>query len=140
MTVSAEDRARREAIVLEHIAAENRQDVEGTLETFARPHYDIVPAGEVADGAEAVREMLQGLFTGFPDFSVGTRKMHHADDAVIVEAELSGTHRGPWAGLEPTGRTMAVRLACVFAFEGTDLVSEALYFDIGTVMRQLGAI
>lgn len=139
MMVSAEDRARREEIVSEHIAAENRRDVEATVQTFARPFYDVVPAGNVADGAEAVREMLQGLFTGFPDFSVETRKLHHADDAVIVEAEIRGTHEGPWAGLEPTGKRMSVRLACVFDFEGTDLVGETLYFDIGTVMHQLGA-
>ncbi len=28
--------------------------------------------------------------------------MHHADDAVIVEFNLMGTHRGPLRGIAPT--------------------------------------
>ncbi len=138
--VSADVRTRRDAIVADHIAAENRRDVAATLATFRRPRYEVVPAGDIADGPEAVRGMLEDLFTGFPDFCAKTLHTHHADDAVIVEVEVSGTHRGPWAGLPPTGRPMIVRMACIFSFEGTDLVGETLYFDIGTMMRQLGAM
>ena len=34
-------RERREAIILEHIDAENRHDVEGTIATFHRPRYEV---------------------------------------------------------------------------------------------------
>jgi SnoaL-like polyketide cyclase len=35
--------------------------------------------------------------------------LHHADDAVIVEAMLYGTHLGPFRGLPPTGREFEMR-------------------------------
>lgn len=143
MTVSEENRARREKLVSDHIAAENRQDVESTIATFQQPsqaRYDVVPSGEIAEGAESVRRMLQGIFAGFPDFNAKRLRTHHAEDAVIVEVEVTGTHQGFWAGLQPTGKRMSVRMAAIFSFEGTDLVGETLYFDTATIMKQLGAL
>jgi hypothetical protein len=57
-------RDRREALVLEHIAAENRHDVEATIATFHSPRYEV--NGQPSDGEDAVRELLQGLMEGFP--------------------------------------------------------------------------
>jgi hypothetical protein len=41
---------------------------------------------------------------------------------------------------EPTGRKMDVTVACVFEFEEDRLVCEKVYFDMATVMRQLGKL
>ena len=54
-------RARREAKIQEHIAAENRFDVEATLATMHEAHYDVVPWGLVVDGRDNVREFLERL-------------------------------------------------------------------------------
>jgi len=59
-------RQRREAIVRQHAEAENRHDVEATIATFHHPRYEF--NGKTIDGAEAVRELLQGFMNGFPDF------------------------------------------------------------------------
>ncbi len=65
--------------------------------------------------------------------------MYHADDAVIIEAMLYGTHLGSFRGLPPTGRQFEMRFLAIFDFEGeTDLVCERVYFDSATVLRQLG--
>ena len=45
-----------------------------------------------------MRDLLQRLMTGFPDFHAEGEKFHHADDAVIVEARVTGTHTGEFAG------------------------------------------
>src|ERR671925_1415930 len=89
-------RERREAIALEHVAAENRHDVEATIATFDRPRYEI--NGEPSEGEAAVRELLQGLMDGFPDFHAEVEKLHHADEAVFGEARITGTHNGTFAG------------------------------------------
>ena len=49
---------------MEHVAAENRHDVEATIATFHRPRYEV--NGEPSEGEAAVRELLQGLMEGFP--------------------------------------------------------------------------
>ena len=64
--------------------------------------------------------------------------LHHADDAVIVEAMLYGTHEGPYRGLPPTGREFEMRFCAIFDFEEDRLMCERVYFDANTVLRQLG--
>jgi len=132
-------RQRREAIVMEHGLAESVCDVERTLATFHYPRYDVKPLGEPADGEAAVRAMLTELFTAFPDFTVQVVQLYHADDAVILETILSGTQQGPFAGLAPTGRKMAVELCCIFEFEEDRMINEKVYFDLAKVIRQLQA-
>jgi hypothetical protein len=71
-------RARREAIVREHMESENAHDFDTTIATFR----------------------------------------HHADDAVIVEFDLLGTHLGPLRALPPTGRAFRCRMSAHFVFDG----------------------
>jgi steroid delta-isomerase-like uncharacterized protein len=131
-------RERRQAIVLEHVAAENRHDVEGTIATFDRPRYEV--NGELSDGETAVRDLLHELMAGFPDIHGEVQKLHHADDAVIGEVRMSGTHNGQWAGIPATGRRVDFSLACIFDFERDGLVCEKVYFDVATILGQLGIL
>jgi steroid delta-isomerase-like uncharacterized protein len=131
-------RESREATVREHIEAENRHDVEATIATFDRPRYEV--NGEESDGESAVRDLLGELMAAFPDFLVEPARIHHADDAVIGEGRVTGTHRGPFGGIPPTGRRIDYPAVAIFEFEEDRLVCEKLYFDNATVLRQLGAL
>lgn len=138
-TTTLDLRARREAIVRAHAEAENRQDVEATLRTFHEPRYEVVPLGAPTDGAGDVRDLLTGLFAGFPDFRAEIERLHHGDNAVTAEVRMRGTHRGPWAGIPATGRRIDVPTLCLFLFDHDRLTCEKVYFDMATLMRQLGA-
>jgi steroid delta-isomerase-like uncharacterized protein len=131
-------RARREAVVREHMESENRQDFEATLRTFAHPRYELVATGQVFDGEEEVRQYYAASRAAFPDQRNQNVTLHHADDAVIVEFDLLGTHQGPFLGAAPTGREFTCRMAAVFQFEGERIVCERVYFDAATILRQLG--
>lgn len=131
-------RAEREAIVTEHVAAENRRDVAGTVATFAAPRYEVIPTGEVIEGAEAVSAMLDETMRAFPDLTITTHATHHADDAVLVEVTFEGTHLGSWRGLPATRRRISYRMCNVFVFDGDQLLCERLYFDMATALRQVG--
>lgn len=112
-------------------------DVDAMIATFHRPRYQVVPMDVVSDGEAAVRELIGGLVGGFPDLRCEPIVIHHADEAVIVEARLTGTHRNEWAGLTPRGRCMDLPIACVFDFDDDRLVNETVYFDFATLQRQL---
>jgi predicted ester cyclase len=84
--------------------------------------------------------LLGGLFEAFPDFHVATLKTHYSEEAVIEEYEMTGTHRGVWAGIAPTGRSIKLRLLGLFRFEKDRLMSETVYFDHATLLRQIGAL
>ena len=133
-------RARREAVVREHMESENRQEFDVTLRTFAHPRYELIATGEVYDGEEAVRGYYAASRAAFPDQRNEVRAMHHADDAVVVEFDLMGTHRGPLRGIPPTGREFTCRMVALFRFEGDRIVCERVYFDSATILGQLGII
>lgn len=136
--MSSDLRTSREAVVREHMESENRRDFEATLRTFAHPRYELVATGQVFDGADAVREYYAASRGAFPDQRNVVHALHHADDAVIVEFDLLGTHHGEFLGTPPTGRTFTCRMAAVFLFAGDRIVCERVYFDAATILRQLG--
>jgi steroid delta-isomerase-like uncharacterized protein len=131
-------RARREAIVREHMESENRHDFDTTIGTFSHPRYEIVPTGDVYDGEEQVRRYFAETRTAFPDQRNELLSLRHADDAVIVEFDLLGTHLGPLRGLPATGRSFRARVTAFFIFDLDRIVCERVYFDQATIMRQLG--
>jgi len=138
MAVDAELRRKREELVIEHMETENRHEYEATIETFDHPRYELVGTGEVFDGPEEVARYFQETRTAFPDQRNELVSLHHADDAVIVEANLYGTHEGSLRNLPPTGRKFEMRFCAVFVFEEDRLVCERVYFDSNTILRQLG--
>ncbi len=138
MTVTTELRDKREALVIEHMETENQHDYDATIETFDHPRYELIGTGDVYDGPEEVAAYFEETRSAFPDQENELISLHHADDAVIVEAWVRGTHLGAYRGLPPTGRRWEMRFAAVFVFEEDRLVCERVYFDAGTVLRQLG--
>lgn len=133
-------RVNREAVVREHMESENRHDFDTTIGTFDHPRYEIVPTGDVFDGEEEVRRYFDESRTAFPDQRNTLIEMHHADDSIVVEFDLEGTHLGSFRGLPPTGRAFTCRTLAIFVFAGgTDrIVCERVYFDTATILRQLG--
>jgi steroid delta-isomerase-like uncharacterized protein len=135
---SAELRVRRETIVREHMESENHHDFDTTIGTFSHPRYEIVPTGDVYDGEQQVRAYFAETRAAFPDQRNELISLRHADDAVIVEFDLLGTHLGPLRSLPPTGRAFRARMTAFFIFDDQKIVCERVYFDQASIMRQLG--
>ena len=139
MPPSAAVRRKRESLVREHMESENRHEFDLTLDTFEHPRYELVGTDEVYDGPEEVAAYYEQTRRAFPDQRNELLALHHADDAVLVEAVVRGTHKGPLQSLPPTGREFELPILAIFVFEGDDnLVCERVYFDQMTVLRQLG--
>lgn len=72
-----------------------------------------------------------------PDLEIEGQRRYVADDAILVEVRIRGTHLGRWRGLPATGRRIEFPLWGVYT--GNDrLAGEKIYYDRGTVLRQLG--
>jgi steroid delta-isomerase-like uncharacterized protein len=130
-------RRRREALVRAHMDAENRLDTEAAIATFTRPRYELIGTHRVYVGVDEVRQYFKESRAIFPDQRNELIALHHADDAVVAEFWLMGTHLGPIEGIEATGRAFRCRMCALFLFEGDGLVGERVYFDAGTIARQL---
>ena len=130
-------RARREAVLLALMAAQNRSDIPGVIDTSStRASSWSAPAvsttAPTRSGAICARSRI-----AFPDQHYDLIATHHAEEAVICEVWMSGTHRGAIHGFEPTGKSFRTRIASFFLFEGTDLVCQRIYYDARGIVRQL---
>jgi predicted ester cyclase len=132
-------RQRREVLVREHMESENRHEFDVTLGTFDHPRYEIIPTGEVYDGPEQVAEYFRSSRAAFPDQRNENAVLYHADDAVIVEFDLLGTHEGELRGIAPTGRSFRCPVVAFFLFApgGERIICERVYFDQATIAQQL---
>jgi steroid delta-isomerase-like uncharacterized protein len=131
-------RDKREKLVIEHMESENRHEFDVTMDTFDHPRYELIATGDVFDGEIEVDRYFEETRTAFPDQRNELIALHHSDDAVIVEAMLYGTHRGSFRGLPATGRKFEMQFCAMFLFEEDRLMCERVYFDAGTILRQLG--
>jgi len=130
----------RIALVDQHIRFENEHNLEGVLSTFGdTAQYDDEPWGEHYEGRNGVRLFYQQLMNALPDLKIEVQRQHVTDDAIVVEVMIRGTHLGSWRGLPATGRRVDLPLCGVYTFDAHDqLAGEKIYYDRGTVLRQLG--
>jgi len=133
-------RSARISIVEQHIRLENQHDLEGVLRTFGdTARYDDEAWGEHYKGADGVRVFYEQIMKALPDLEIEVVRRHVTDDAVLLEVMIRGTHFGEWRGLPATGRRVEFPLCAVYTFDSDDrLAGEKIYYDRGTVLRQLG--
>jgi steroid delta-isomerase-like uncharacterized protein len=126
----------------EHVRQENRHDLDALLATFgSHALYEDGPWSERHEGIAAVREYYASLFRAAPDVHIEVKNRHVADDAIVLEVMISGTHLGPWRGLPATGRHLEFPLCAIFTFDENDrMLGERIYYDRATVLRQLGVL
>src|SRR5581483_11003030 len=139
-SIAKDRRAARIAIVERHIRLENEHDLEGVLGTFGDiARYDDEPWQEHYRGRNGVRQFYEQLMKALPDIEIEVQSRHVAEEAILVEVLIRGTHLGRWRGLPATGRRVEFPLCGVYTFDADDnLAGEKIYYDRGTVLRQLG--
>jgi steroid delta-isomerase-like uncharacterized protein len=130
----------RIAIVERHIQLENEHDLEGVLRTFGdSARYDDEPWDAHYGGRTGVRAFYEQLMNALPDLEIEVQRRHVTEDTILVEVLIRGTHLGTWRGLPATGRRVEFPLCGVYTFDAdNNLAGEKIYYDRGTVLRQLG--
>lgn len=135
--IDAKAREHREATLRALLEAQNRHDVAASVACFAHPRYELVGNQRVYDGSDEVTRYYESTFAAFPDLGFELITAHHADEALVVEMWMSGSHLGSRRDFEATGKHFRCRMAAVFQFQGTSLIGARIYYDTGTIARQL---
>ena len=91
-------------------------------------------------GPEGVRIDLAEWRAGFPDLRLAVEEVLAAGDRAASRFVLRGTHAGPFLGLAPTGRAVAVRGLGIDRVAGGRLAESWVALDGLGLLRQLGAI
>jgi steroid delta-isomerase-like uncharacterized protein len=129
-------------VVKEHMAAEDRKDLDATVATFTEDCYYSVPGlGVELRGRDEIRHWYQDTFAAVPDFRNTDERYYECGDNVFFEANIEGTHTGTWAGWAPTGRSfkLPILVRIPIAADGL-LEAEIVHFDNAGLFMQLGIL
>jgi steroid delta-isomerase-like uncharacterized protein len=97
-----------------------------------------VPVG--ATGAQALKQVWATLLRAFPDLHVTVEDLIAEGDKVVSRNTVTGTHRGEYMGIPPTGRTVTYNEIFIFRFVNARVAETWGVVDVLAQMRQLGAI
>jgi predicted ester cyclase len=130
-------RRQRERTVQTLLQIEQDLDFSRLTDVFPHPRYELIGNNRVYDGLDVCTRYLKERRNAFPDYRAEPISIFHADDALIAEAWVTGTHQGRIEGIDPTGKGFRFRMAAFFLFDGGTLTCVRNYFDHATIARQL---
>ena len=76
----------------------------------------------------------------FPNYELRIEQMIAEDDLVSVIGRASGTHKGPFMGMPPTGKSWDVPLHITYRLKDGRIIEHWLVLDTAAFMQQLGMI
>ena len=108
----------------------------------------VLDAPVKSDGSSQARGLTQGreqlkqrvtLFrTAFPDIHFTQDEVVGENDSVVVHYTYRGTHQAVFAGLQPSGRTIAITGILIAHLVDGKIRDAVSVFDSAELMKQLG--
>jgi ketosteroid isomerase-like protein len=137
------------------VARSNRALAQRLFDAFNKRDFDLVEqctdanavmlnvaTGETFRGPKGMRAYVEGWARAFPDARVELERVIAGEDGYVSEFVGTGTHKGqlasPAGTLPPTGRRIRQRFAESFSVRDGKLVDGRLYFDLASMLAQLG--
>jgi predicted ester cyclase len=90
-------------------------------------------------GLEQVKESVRMFRSAFPDLDCSVLAQYVDGDCCITRWRATGTHRGAFMGIEPTGVKGTVEGITIDRYRGGKLVECWTQFDALGLFRQMGA-
>jgi steroid delta-isomerase-like uncharacterized protein len=104
--------------------------------------YDEVGTQRKIEGVDQLIATWQGWAAAFPDSKATFHNAHVSGNTVILELTWRGTHKGPLqmpgGQIAATGKTINIPACQVLEIADGKAKSMRHYFDMATMMRQLG--
>ena len=122
------------------VALFNEGDFEGIREYLADNVARIdAPTGATASGADDVLEMIRMWPKSFSDARVSDAEYLEGNSFSVALFNGEGTNDGEFGPFPATGKTISVPFCEVAEFNvDGKLTSTRLYYDVATMMQQLG--
>ncbi len=122
----------------------NNRDWDGVRScTTANFTWEDIAANRKIEGVEQVIEAWQAWIVAFPDIRANVLNSFACEANVVCdETIVSGTHTGPMQTpdtvIPATGKSVEVRTCRIVEIEGGKVKSIREYFDMMTMLQQLG--
>ena len=110
-------------------------------ELFAADYIDTeAPPGQSNRGPEAMRQLVTMFHAAFPDITFHVEEVIAEDETVAARVFWVGTHRGPFLGIAPTGRTIRQKQMHFMRFRDGKMVEHLAVRDDLGLRQQLGVL
>jgi len=101
-------------------------------------HTPFVPGQ--AQGRQGTLELFTMIRAAFPDLRITVEDMVAEGDKVVARGTFSGTHKGEFTGIAPTGKHITIGMIEILRIVGGKLVEHWNVVDSLGMMQQLGAV
>jgi steroid delta-isomerase-like uncharacterized protein len=125
------------AIVRTMFEAINRQSL-ASLDKLMAPGFVLHMHNQQTQGWEVNRHVVEDELKAFPDFHVTIEDMIAEEDKVCVRLEETGTHKGEYHGLAPTGNRLSYTVAAIWRILEGKIVEGWVIYDQMDFLKQLG--
>jgi predicted ester cyclase len=93
-----------------------------------------------ATGTQAFKDVFTTLLQAFPDLHITLDDCIEDGDKVACRNTVTGTHRGPYMGLAPTGTSVTYSEIFILRFVNDRIAEIWGVADVFSQMKQLGVI
>jgi len=121
----------------EEVESQGRLD---SIDALFAPTFTDMGHPERGTGPASVRAHVIEMRTRFPDLTVTIDQLLAEDDWVVARLTSRGTHRGPFAGIPPTGKTVVWSGVAMQRIVDGRIVERWTRYDMIGLLRQLGAL
>jgi len=115
-------------------------DLDELDELMVPGFIDHDPDPHQAPGAEGVKEVFRRMRSGFPDMKLTPEAIYTDGDTVIARVRVTGTHKGEYFGIPPTGKSIDITGIDIVRLEEGKAVERWGVFDALNLMQQLGQV
>jgi predicted ester cyclase len=99
-----------------------------------------IPPGIPTTGPEGLKSIVSQLRSAFPDLQITIDEMVAEGDTVVARTTATGTHRGNFQGIQPTGQRVSWGAIDIVHVRGGQFVSHYGLQDGLGLLQQVGAI
>jgi predicted ester cyclase len=90
---------------------------------------------------EGTLEFFRTLLAAFPDWRMTVKDLIAGGDKTVARVTVTGTHKGEFMGVPPTGTRVDMQLIDIMRFNSAGLVCEHWgVADMLSLLQQLGAV
>lgn len=119
----------------------NKRRLEVARELIAPSHaVQLLDAADSGVGPEAYARNVAQFVRGFPDLKFMVMDMIAEKDKVVAFWNISGTHKGEFRGIAPSGKKVSIDGITINHLANGKIMDSYVSLDMWGMMQQLGAI
>jgi steroid delta-isomerase-like uncharacterized protein len=122
------------------VDAWNRRDWDSLRNLLHSEYRYTGPDGKEFIGPEEGLKISRTYATAFPDGKLEIKNIYVAGNVQIAEFRATGTHKGDLKGIAPTNKPFDITVCNVIEVRDGKAYREREYFDMLTLMAQLGVV